>query len=274
MLKYSVLTTLYKNDVPAYLKQSIESMISQSVPTNDYVIVADGPLTAELDLILETYAKKYSFFHIVRLQENGGLGVALRRGVEECRNELIARLDADDISVADRCELQLKEFEEDPELAIVGSDMYEFDETPSKIKDIKKMPATAEQIYRYGRRRNPFNHSSVMYRKSVIQSVGGYSTRRRSQDIELWAKVIYAGYRCKNINKPLIYFRTDGVNRVKRKKKWSNVKSDLSVYKGNYRMGYSSILDYMYICIYQIAFYLIPEKMASYLYMKLFREKV
>ena len=274
MLKYSVLTTLYKNDDPTFLTQSIESMLGQSVPTNDYVIVADGPLTAELDSILNTYAEKYSFFHIVRLRENGGLGVALRHGVEECKNELIARLDSDDISLANRCELQLKEFEEDPELAIVGSDMYEFDETPSRIKDIKRMPATAEQIYRYGRRRNPFNHSSVMYRKSVIQAVGNYSKRRRSQDIELWAKVIYAGYRCKNIGKPLIYFRTDGMNRIMRKKKWSNVKSDLSVYKANYRMGYSSILDYLYICIYQIAFYLMPDKMANYLYMKLFRKKV
>lgn len=274
MLEYSVLTTLYKNDSPVYLKQSIESMLNQSILTNDYVIVADGPLTLELDTILKSYSEKYSFFHIVRLQENGGLGVALRRGVKECKNDLIARLDSDDISVSNRCELQLKEFEKDPELAIVGSDMYEFDEDPSKIKDIKRMPTTTEQIYRYGKRRNPFNHSSVMYKKSVIQSVGGYSTRRRSQDVELWARVIYAGNKCKNINKPLIYFRTDGVNRVKRKKKWSNVKSDLSVYKANYRMGYSSILDYIYICIYQIAFYLMPEKMAGYLYMRLFRKKV
>ena len=201
-------------------------------------------------------------------------GVALQHGVKECKNELIARLDSDDISVSNRCELQLREFEKEPELAIVGSDMYEFDKDPSKIKDIKRMPTTTEQIYRYGKRRNPFNHSSVMYKKSIIQSVGGYSTRRRSQDVELWAKVIYAGYKCKNIDKPLVYFRTDGVNRVKRKKKWSNVKSDLSVYKANYRMGYSSILDYMYICIYQIAFYLMPEKMASYLYMRLFRKRV
>ena len=274
MLEYSVLTTLYKNDSPAYFKQSIESMLSHSVSPNDYVIVADGPLTPELDTILKSYSEKYDFFHIVRLQENGGLGVALQHGVKECKNELIARLDSDDISVSNRCELQLREFEKEPELAIVGSDMYEFDKDPSKIKDIKRMPTTTEQIYRYGKRRNPFNHSSVMYKKSIIQSVGGYSTRRRSQDVELWAKVIYAGYKCKNIDKPLVYFRTDGVNRVKRKKKWSNVKSDLSVYKANYRMGYSSILDYMYICIYQIAFYLMPEKMASYLYMRLFRKRV
>ena len=273
MLEYSVLTALYKNDNPEFLKQSIESMLKQSILTNDYVIVADGPLTPELDAILENFAEKYNFFHLIRLEENGGLGVALRRGVDECKNELIARLDSDDISAPNRCELQLKAFEADSELAIVGSDMYEFDENPSKVKDIKKMPATTEQIYRYGKRRNPFNHSSVMYRKSVIQSVGSYSTRRRSQDVELWSKVIFAGHKCKNINKPLVYFRTDGVNRVKRKKKWSNVKSDLSVYKANYKMGYASIFDYMYICLYHVAFYLMPETMASYLYTKLFRKR-
>lgn len=274
MMEYSVLTTLYKNDNPEFLKQSIESMLKQSILTNDYIIVADGPLTPELDSILETYAKKYSFFRLVRLKENGGLGVALRRGVEECKNDLIARLDSDDISVRNRCELQLKEFELDSELAIVGSDMYEFDEDPSKVKDIKKMPVSTEQIYQYGKRRNPFNHSSVMYKKSVIKSVGSYSTRRRSQDVELWSKVIFAGHKCKNINKPLVYFRTDGANRVKRKKKWSNVKSDLAVYKANYKMGYASFFDYLYICLYQMTFYIMPEKMASYLYTRLFRKKV
>ena len=274
MLEYSVLTTLYKNDNPEFLRQSIESMLKQSILTNDYVIVADGPLTPELDALIETYAEKYSFFHLVRLKKNGGLGVALRRGVEECKNELIARLDSDDISVPNRCELQLKEFDVDPKLAIVGSDMYEFDEDPSRIKDIKKMPVTTEQIYQYGKRRNPFNHSSVMYKKSVIQSVGSYSTRRRSQDVELWSKIIFARHKCKNIDKPLVYFRTDGGNRVKRKKKWSNVKSDLSVYKENYRMGYASIFDYTYICIYQLVFFLLPEKIAGYLYTKMFRKKV
>ena len=136
------------------------------------------------------------------------------------------------------------------------------------------MPATSDQIYQYGKRRNPFNHSSVMYKKSVIESVGSYSTMRRSQDIELWSRVIFAGYKCANINKPLIYFRTDGANRVRRKKKWSNVKSDLKIFKSNYQMGYAGLFDYLYVCVYQIVFYLMPEKMANYLYMKLFRTEV
>lgn len=274
MENYSVLTTLYKNDNPVFLKQSIDSMLVQTKATNDYVIVEDGSITKDLERVLEEYRAKYNFFHIVKLEENGGLGVALRAGLQECKNELVARLDADDLSAPERCELQLKEFEKNPELAIVGSDMYEFDEDPKKIKDIKRMPATSDQIYQYGKRRNPFNHSSVMYKKSVIESVGSYSTMRRSQDIELWSRVIFAGYKCANINKPLIYFRTDGANRVRRKKKWSNVKSDLKIFKSNYQMGYAGLFDYLYVCVYQIVFYLMPEKMANYLYMKLFRTEV
>lgn len=273
MDNYSVLTTLYKNDNPTFLRQSIDSMIVQSIRTNDYVIVEDGPITKELEQVLEDYCSQYDFFHIVKLEENGGLGAALRAGIKECKNELVARLDADDLSVPERCELQLREFERDFELAIVGSDMYEFDEDPQKIKDLKKMPITTEQIYKYGKRRNPFNHSSVMYKKSVIENVGNYSTMRRSQDIELWSKVIFAGYKCKNINKPLIFFRTDGANRVRRKKKWANVKSDLKIFKQNYEMGYSNLFDYFYVCVYQTAFFLMPERVAEWLYRKLLRSK-
>ena len=273
MHNYSVLTTVYKNDNPLYLKNSIDSMLNQTIVTDDYVVVADGPLSQELEEVISSYSTKYNIFHIVRLEENSGLGIALRTGLLECKNELIARLDSDDISVPERCEIQLKAFEEDPELAIVGSDMYEFDDTPDVVKDIKRMPTTTKQIYSYGKRRNPFNHSSVMYKKSVVLAVGNYSTMRRSQDIELWSKIIYKGYKTKNINQPLIYFRTDGAQRIRRKRKWSNVKSDLKIFKQNYKMGYASLFDYWYVCVYQTAFYLMPEKLAGKLYMKLFRSK-
>ena len=274
MENYSVLTTIYKNDSPEFLRQSIDSMLKQTIITNDYVIVEDGPVTKEIESVLKEYENKYEFFHIFQLEKNEGLGSALRKGLSLCKNELVARLDADDISDCKRCELQLREFEKDSDLAIVGSDMYEFDEDPSIINDLKVMPHTSNEIYKYGKRRNPFNHSSVMYKKSVIESVGSYSTMRRSQDVELWAKVIYAGYKCLNINKPLILFRTDGINRVKRKKKWSNVKSDLKIFKKNYEMGYASKNDYLYVCLYQTVFYLLPTKVARYLYIKLFRKNV
>lgn len=273
MENYSILTTLYKNDSPKFLKQSIDSMLAQTVLTNDYVIVADGPLTEELDEVLVGYENTHNFFNIVRLSENGGLGVALREGLKYCKNDLVARLDADDLSMPTRCEKQLTLFDSDPDLVIVGSDMYEFDSNPDEITDLKHMPSSPEQIYKYGKRRNAFNHSSVMYRKSVIEEHGSYSTMRRSQDIELFSKILYAGCKCRNINEPLIKFRC-GDTRVKRKKKWSNVKSDLRIFKNNYKMGYAGFGDYLYVVITQIGFFILPTKLAGYLYMKLFRTRI
>ncbi len=273
MENYSVLTTLYKNDSPEYLKQSIDSMLAQTVLTNDYVVVADGPLTKELDVVLASYAEVHNFFHVVRLSENSGLGVALREGLKRCKNDLVARLDADDLSMPTRCEKQLALFEKEPDLVIVGSDMYEFADNPEEITALKKMPSTPGQIYKYGKRRNAFNHSSVMYRKSIIEEHGSYSAMRRSQDIELFSKILFAGCKCRNINEPLIKFRC-GDTRVKRKKKWTNVKSDLKIFKNNYKMGYAGFGDYMYALITQIGFFILPAKLAAYLYMKLFRSKV
>ena len=273
MENYSILTTLYKNDSPEFLKQSIDSMLAQTVLTNDYVIVADGPLTEELAEVLVGYENTHNFFNIVRLSENGGLGVALREGLKYCKNDLVARLDADDLSMPTRCEKQLALFDSDPDLVIVGSDMYEFDSNPDEIKDLKHMPSSPEQIYKYGKRRNAFNHSSVMYRKSVIEEHGSYSIMRRSQDIELFSKILYAGCKCRNINEPLIKFRC-GDTRVKRKKKWSNVQSDLRIFKNNYKMGYAGFGDYLYVVITQIGFFILPTKLAGYLYMKLFRTRI
>jgi len=273
MMNYSVLTTVYKNDNPEDLMQSIDSMLNQTVVTDDYVIVADGPLSNELYAVLEEYSSKYDFFRIIQLDENSGLGVALREGLSKCKNELVARIDADDLSLRERCELQLKRFDECPELAIIGSDMYEFDNDPDEIKDIKVMPHTCEEIYEYGKRRNAFNHSSVMYKKSIVEKYGSYSSKRRSQDVELFSKIIFNGEMCENINIPLIKFRC-GDSRVKRKKKWSNVKSDLSVFYSNYKMGYSVFFDYLYVVIIQIGFWILPEKVAGILYSRIFRSKL
>lgn len=272
MENYSVLTTVYEQEKPEYLRLSIESMLAQTVLTNDYVIVKDGPLNEQLDNVIKEYASKYPFFNIVALKENGGLGVALRAGLAVCMNDLVARLDSDDISMPERCELQLKAFEEDDELVIVGTDMIEFNNDENEIISYKVMPHNPEELYKYGKRRNAFNHSSVMYRKSVIEEHGSYSTMRRSQDVELFSRILYKKYKCINLDKPLIKFRC-GDTRVKRKKSWRNVKSDIKIFWGIHKMGYSGIFDFIYVLVMQIGFYLLPEKLAGYLYRHLFRKQ-
>ena len=125
MQNYSVLMSVYFKEKPEYLRQAIESMLCQTVQTDDFVLVCDGPLTADLNEVIAEY-KDNPIFHLVRLKENVGIGLAANIGIEHCKNELIAKMDSDDIAVAQRCEWQLHEFKMNPELAVLGGQLYEF----------------------------------------------------------------------------------------------------------------------------------------------------
>lgn len=109
--KYSVLMSVYYKENPEWLDIAIKSMMEQTIVTDDFVIIKDGKLTQELDTVLEKYEEKYpEIFNIIQLENNVGLGPALKIGVENCKNELIARMDSDDYSIQTRCEKQLQVF--------------------------------------------------------------------------------------------------------------------------------------------------------------------
>ena len=99
MEKYSVLMSLYIKEKPEYLEQSIDSMLNQTVKPDEIVIVEDGPLTDELLDVLKKYKNEHPrIFNIVKSKKNLGLGLALNLGLKNCKNELVARMDTDDIS--------------------------------------------------------------------------------------------------------------------------------------------------------------------------------
>ncbi|MDR0584142.1 MAG: glycosyltransferase, partial [Treponema sp.] len=105
---YSVLMAVYAPESPAYLRESIESILRQTLPAAELVLVCDGPLPAPLDRVVTDYAGRYRrWFRPVRLAPPVGLGPALREGLAHCTWEYIARMDSDDISVPERCERQL-----------------------------------------------------------------------------------------------------------------------------------------------------------------------
>ena len=273
MEQYSVLTTLYAKESPEYLRACIDSMLNQSVPPSEYVIVKDGPLTPELENVLQEYCKISPIFKIVNLEVNSGCGLASIAGMKACSYEFVARIDSDDISLPNRCELELKMLEKEDDLAVVGSDLYEFEGEPSNITAIKKMPTAPEEIYEFGKRRNPFNHSTVMFRKSIIQANGGYAPLRRSLDLELFTKLLLKGCKCRNIDTPLVLFRT-GSARVERKKNWTNLKCDLDVYKRNYTEKYINLFEFIYVVFRQFAFFVMPSSIAKILYEKIYRNKI
>ena len=161
--------SIYKNDKSEYLEQAIKSILNQTVTPNEIVIVKDGPISMELEQVITKLMKEYEFFKIISLKENQGLGDALNKGLEQCTYDIVARMDADDISVNNRFELQIKEFEDDPDLDLLGAYISEFISEPNMSISVREVPLEYDQICKYIKTRNPFNHVTVMFKKSAIQ---------------------------------------------------------------------------------------------------------
>ncbi len=272
MEKYSVLMSLYMKEKPEYLELAIDSILSQTVQPDEIVIVKDGPLTDNLEKALESYCAAYpDLFHIVPSEKNIGLGRALNLGLSECKNELVARMDTDDIAKPDRCEKQLKMFEENPDLDLLGSSVDEFYSTPEKIVSRRVVPTKHEDIYEFSKRRSAFNHPTVMFKKSKVLSVGGYSNLRRNQDIDLFGRMLFHGCVAGNIEESLLYFRSND-DLAKRRKSWVNTKSYIKTIKKFKKMGYASFGDYAIVAIAQTGMFLMPVKVQHWVYKKFLRK--
>lgn len=257
--KYSVLMSVYKEENPQYFKESIESMVQQTLPPDEIVIVKDGELTDELESIIRSYSKKEpELFTIVPLKENVGLGKALNVGLKKCRNELVARMDTDDISVKERCEIQVQEFLNNPHLSIVGSFIAEFNNNPNEITSSRIVPTKHKDIVKFSRRRSPFNHPTVMYKKSEVLRNKGYKNYRRNQDLDLFVRMLHNGAQTKNIDKFLVLFRANEDN-LKRRKSWEKCRSYIEIIYHFWRSGYSSFLDVMIVASSQILIFLAPR---------------
>ncbi len=208
--KYSVLMSVYYKECPLFLKQSINSMLEQTIKPNEIVLVCDGKLTKELDEVIDSFQKKYKIlFNVIRYEKNKGLGYALNKGVKECKNELIARMDTDDISKKDRCEKELNMFSMHPEFGIVGSNIEEFSEDVNIVNSIRIVPENNTMIKKFMKKRNPFNHPSIMYKKSEVLKAGNYKDIKYMQDYFLWVDMISNGTIGYNIQENLVSMRAN-----------------------------------------------------------------
>lgn len=271
---YSVLMAVHMQADAGFFNTAIESMLNQTVKPEEVVIVEDGPLTASLYQVLEHFVSvKPTMFTLVPLEENGGLANALNIGLRHCRNELVARMDSDDISLPDRCEKQLLRFQEKPYLSIVGGNMDEFTGVPEHVISQRKVPSSEEEIIRFCRRRDPFNHPTVMYKKSDVLNVGGYNARRkRAQDYELFGSMLHSGYRAENLEDVLVKYRIDD-DSVKRMKSWAHCMTHVDIVKTFYKQGYSTLGDLCYTFCGACAIYLMPKDITQKLYRRFLRRE-
>lgn len=269
---YSVLMSVYKKEKASYLKTSIESMIRQTVKTNDFVLVCDGKLTNELNQVISYYEKKYpDIFHIIRLDKNYGLGYALNIGLAECRNELVARMDSDDIARTNRCELQLTAMRE-MKADIVSGTVREFINRPRDTNIFKILPEANEDILVYARKRNPINHPTVMMKKSKVEQVGGYKPFYLLEDYYLWIRLLMNGIKAYNLKSVLIDMRTGNgmYNRRGGLKYYHSLKS---LYFYMYKNKFITWYDYIKIITCYFIVCIIPSKCRKVIYYKRLRKR-
>lgn len=201
ILKFSVCTSVYKNDKSEFVRVALDSMlVNQSVKPDEIVLVQDGPVPEDLSLLLNEYEGKYpEVMHVIRLEKNGGLGNALRLGVENAKYDIIARMDSDDICSPDRFEKQLAFMEAHSDCDIVGGQMTEFIGSPDNIVGRREVPLTNEEIYEFMKRRCALNHVTVMFRKKSVQKAGNYQDWFWNEDYYLWVRMMMAGYKFANL---------------------------------------------------------------------------
>lgn len=231
MDKYSVLMSVYYKEKAEYLKAAMDSIWSQTVVTDDFVLVCDGPLTLELDAVIKEMEQKHSRqLQVIRLEKNGGLGNALNVGIKECQNELVARMDSDDISRPDRCERQLKTFQCHPDVDICSGIVEEFTISTDQIEARRIPPETQEQIIAFAKKRNPFNHPCVMYKKAAVEEAGGYQDFYLLEDYYLWVRMLQKRSIGYNLQEPLLWMRA-GSDMYKRRAGWKYAKSQKALFR-------------------------------------------
>lgn len=271
-IKYSVLMSVYCKEKSEYLEYSIKSMLNQTIMPNEFVIVKDGKLTKELEEILDKYKTLYpEIFKLISLEKNLGLGLALKVGVENCSNELIARMDSDDYSFPTRIQKQLEKFNSDKELDIIGTNVKEFQDDINNVISLVKLPELNDEIYKFSKKRCPFRHPSIMLKKSFIMKIGNYREFYLCEDYDLYVRLIRKNAKCYNIQEELVCMR---INKdfYKRRGGIKYLSSIMKFKNEQLNLKYFTVGEYIKTVVPHIIVCLMPNTFRDFVYRNLLRK--
>lgn len=269
---YSVLMSVYGKENSVWFKTAAESMLNQTAPPDEFVLICDGPLTEELETAVEELDRSYpGMFQILRLKENVGLGEALRQGILLCRNELVARMDSDDIACPDRCRQQLELFQKIPELAFSSGTIAEFfDERDLEFSEtaalrLRMLPQSHEEIVSYAKKRNPMNHMAVMLKKSAVLQAGNYQSAEGLEDYDLWSRMLQLGFRAGNLKETLVWARIgNGMEQRRGGVKYAGRMARFQTLL--LKRGFLSLPQYIVNCCIRIPVSLLPGRIRAAVY--------
>ena len=209
----SCLGSVYRKTVPSQFSTSIDSLLDSQCPPTEIVLVVDGPISDSLESLIGAYSHN-TYFKVVRLSANQGLARALNAGLKMCSSEIVCRFDTDDINLSTRLHCIRQAFESDPDLDIIGSSIFEFNQDLNLLSvRLKKVAVKHADIVKRMNLVNPLNHPSVAFKKSSIMAIGGYQHMPFFEDYYLWLIARHCRLRFANIEVPLVCMRRSGLLR-------------------------------------------------------------
>ena len=261
---FSLLIPVYGGDRPDVVRRAFRSAVTeQTMRPDQVVIVRDGPvdegLAACLDELVATSPVPATF---VPLEHNSGLGPALNSGLRACWFDLVARMDADDVAMPHRFEVQLAQTAHSD---LIGSGLVEFIADTDDIVGQRVPPTDPDKIRRYAKVADPFHHPTIVYRKSLVLAAGGYTDLPLMEDYALFVRMMQLGARPFNVAEPLIFYRV-GTTAFRRRGGKRVFSSELRLQREFLRSGFTTRAEYLRNLIIRGGYRLVPWRVRRAIY--------
>lgn len=271
-MNFSVLMSVYLMDSPIFLNEAIKSIYSsQLLKPNQIVVVCDGPLLTEHYQVLNFWEKKHpDIFQTHKLLKNTGLANALNYGLKFCKHDYVARMDSDDISHPSRFLFQLEFLKKNPEITILGTSMFEFNDTIDNIISYRKVPTSHFKIKESFKYLCPINHPTVIYKKNDILKIGGYNNIYLKEDLDLWLRLLISGYKFHNLNEKLFFYRISD-NFYQRRGGIKYSLSELKLIHFRFNKNLINIFQYIFMCLVVLPIRLLPVFIRKIIYKYILR---
>ncbi len=262
---FALLLPVYFRDDPDYLRTAFRSAVhDQTVRPDHVLLVRDGPVPEPLDTcIAELCADSPVPVNVVRVERSTGLGPALDAGLAASPHDIVARMDADDIALPNRFEVQLPLIRAGAD--IVGAGLIEFETDPAAPGRRRVPPTDPDDIRRYARIHDPFNHPTVVYRRKAVVAAGGYGDLPLMEDYWLFSRMLAAGARAMNVAEPLVYYRV-GAGAYQRRGGREQLRSELALQKRLRDTGLISRVQYVRNVIVRGGYRLLPWRVRRTIY--------
>jgi len=268
--KFSVLISIYKNENPAWFREALDSVFAQTLLPSEIVLVKDGPLTVDLNKIIDEYSLRFPIFKIIENENNMGLGISLARGLKECINEIIARMDTDDVIPTDRFEKQFDKISEGYDVVSCWSQLYF--KTIDNIIAIKKRPSSHDDIIKLAKRRSPVCHAACFFRKNAVLKAGNYKHCQYYEDYYLWIRMLMNNCKFYNLQEVLYYVRIspDTIGRRGGLRYAINEMKTFSLFR---KEGFYSWIDLFRNTLTHIPIRLLPLNLRAFIFRKVWNVK-